>query len=348
MTGCGTLKSPTEPAPQDTPTMGDTGGGDTGGTGDTGDTGDGGDGTDDGGTGDGGTGDDGTGGDGTGDTPTFALRIEKLGAGTGRVTSDPAGIDCGDVCRATYDEKTDVVLTATPDPGSVFAGWSGTADCRDGMVRMTAGRVCEATFDLDQTGGEPPPPPTPTFTLTIKKIGTGTGVVTSQPAGIDCGRDCDETYDEGTQVTLTPTADAGSSFVTWTGNSDCRNGSVTMTSDITCTATFDSNAFTFTQIQNMFFSPTCAVSGCHDTATAQAGLVLEAGVAYNNIVNVSSTERPSLLRVEPGNSDQSYLAKKLRGDNDISGERMPFGGPFLSAAEIEGIEEWILAGAPNN
>ena len=47
--------------------------------------------------------------------------------------------------------------------------------------------------------------------LTVGHAGTGTGSVTSDPAGIDCGADCDELYPYGTLVTLTPSAAVGSS-----------------------------------------------------------------------------------------------------------------------------------------
>ena len=43
----------------------------------------------------------------------------------GRVTSLPAGIDCGYACGERFAKGTRVVLIATPSPGYVFAGWSG-------------------------------------------------------------------------------------------------------------------------------------------------------------------------------------------------------------------------------
>lgn len=48
----------------------------------------------------------------------------------------------------------------------------------------------------------------PTYALTVSKTGTGTGVVSSTPTGINCGTDCTETYNQNTSVTLTAIPDA--------------------------------------------------------------------------------------------------------------------------------------------
>ena len=79
----------------------------------------------------------------------------------------------------------------------------------------------------------------PKQTLTVNKDGGGSGTVTSDPAGINCGADCTENYVLGTVVTLT--AHPGvKSYVEWSG--DCTGtgltAQVTMDADKTCTATF--------------------------------------------------------------------------------------------------------------
>jgi hypothetical protein len=81
-----------------------------------------------------------------------------------------------------------------------------------------------------------------THTLTVTTAGTGSGTVTSSPAGINCGNDCTEDYPENTQVTLTATPDNSSSFDAWSGDADCSDGSVTMSADVSCVATFISTA----------------------------------------------------------------------------------------------------------
>jgi len=103
-----------------------------------------------------------------------------------------------------------------------------------------------------------------------------------------------------------------------------------------------------TSIQTSIFTPTCAVSGCHNASSAQAGLVLASGQAFGNLVNVASTQMPNLNRVTPNDPEASYLVNKLRGDSNITGSRMPRGGTPLSNAQLNSIIQWIQSGAPNN
>ncbi len=105
-------------------------------------------------------------------------------------------------------------------------------------------------------------------------------------------------------------------------------------------------AFTFARVQAKVFTPNCAKAGCHVAAVGAGGMVLEAGQSYGQIVDRRALGSP-LDRVEPGDPERSYLLKKVRGDADITGVRMPFDGPpFLSQEQIDGIAGWIRAGAP--
>jgi len=94
-------------------------------------------------------------------------------------------------------------------------------------------------FLVTACGGGSDASPTNDKVLTISKLGTGTGSVTSSPSGIACGSDCKEPYNPGTVVALTATPDPSSKFSGWSGDADCSDGSVTMSTDIACTATFD-------------------------------------------------------------------------------------------------------------
>jgi Ca2+-binding RTX toxin-like protein len=85
-------------------------------------------------------------------------------------------------------------------------------------------------------------------------------------------------------------------------------------------------------------------TGCHSGGGAPQGLRLDAANSYANLVNVPSNEVPSLLRVEPGNPDDSYLVQKIEGTASVGG-RMPLGGTPLNAETIALIRQWISEGA---
>ena len=104
------------------------------------------------------------------------------------------------------------------------------------------------------------------------------------------------------------------------------------------------------QIQPIF-TQNCAVSGCHDGASSAAGLNLEAGQAYGNLVEVASTQVPSLSRVAPGDPEKSYLFMKHSGASGIVGDRMPRTNPgFLDQNPdlLELERRWIAEGAFDN
>lgn len=114
---------------------------------------------------------------------------------------------------------------------------------------------------------------------------------------------------------------------------------------------------TFSSIAHNIFQTTdssgrVACVQCHSTPGGRIpsmGLNLEPGAAYGNLVNVATREKPSLMRVPPGDPENSYLIHKLEGRTDIVGMRMPrTAGPFLTEGQIMVIRRWIALGAPNN
>lgn len=175
-------------------------------------------------------------------TATFTLKSWMLntmldGTGSGTVASNPAGVNCGPTCQANFDDGTNVTLTATPDSQSIFVGWSGictgSSSCN---VSMDADRTATATFHLQ------------TYGLTLIKSGNGSGTVTSNPAGINCGVDCSEAYTTNTVVTLSAAPSAGSSFIGWSGGGCTGTGTctVTVSSAQSVTAAFTLNLYTLT------------------------------------------------------------------------------------------------------
>ncbi|HXG51633.1 MAG TPA: InlB B-repeat-containing protein [candidate division Zixibacteria bacterium] len=177
---------------------------------------------------------------------TFVVSVSRSGTGSGTVTSSPAGIACGSDCSEAYTSGTTVTLTPVASAGSVFAGWSGAADCSDGVVTANADIACTAVFNAVVAS----------YTLTasvvnqVTSAGSSSGRVVSSPAGIDCGADCTESYTSGTVVVLTPVAGSNSKFTGWTGDADCADGSVTLNGNKSCTANFALNTVTLSVARN--------------------------------------------------------------------------------------------------
>ena len=162
----------------------------------------------------------------------FPVAVNKAGAGSGTVTSSPAGISCGATCGANFQTDVPVTLTAVADAGSVFTGWSGSGCSGTGSCGLPhhGPDFVTATFAPQQ------------FTLSVAKAGTGSGTVTSSPAGINCGADCSEPYNSGTSVTLTASPSGGSTFAGWSGGGCSGTGTcvILISSATTVTATFNS------------------------------------------------------------------------------------------------------------
>jgi hypothetical protein len=169
------------------------------------------------------------------------VRVTKAGTGSGAVKSqlnllskplppvppstDPpvpdsspfSGIDCGLVCTSEYvlpalNKSGEVVnpqpsFVATAASHSRFTGWSG--DCSGkGLCNPTLGGVVEVTANFEAL---------PQQTMTVAKLGTGAGLVSSSPVGIDCGPTCTSGFDAGTELTLTAEESPGSTFSGWSG-----------------------------------------------------------------------------------------------------------------------------------
>lgn len=107
---------------------------------------------------------------------------------------------------------------------------------------------------------------------------------------------------------------------------------------------------TLSDIQTNIFNLSCAVSGCHvgGSPNLPGVMDLRAGQARANTVGVPSIENANLLRIDPGNPDDSYLVWKIEGRPEIAGAQMPRGRPPLAQEQITAIREWIADGAPDN
>jgi phospholipase C len=155
------------------------------------------------------------------------LMVTLSGTGSGAVTSNPVGINCGTACAASFPTGTQVVLTQTPAANSTFAGWGGACSGTGGCtVTLDGNATVSATFTATAA---------PMLTVTLP--GTDAGTVTSNPAGINCPTTCSASFSPGTQVTLTETPGAPSTFSTFAGWGGACSGNST-----TCALTIVNNA----------------------------------------------------------------------------------------------------------
>ena len=208
----------------------------------------------------------------------YPLTINKAGTGSGTVTSNLLGINCGIDCTENYASGTSVTLTATPIGYSTFMGWSeGTCSGNTCTVNITAVRNVTATFI-----------PT-TYTLMVTKVGAGSGRVTSNPVGINCGTDCDENYNPETPIILTAVAETGSTFTSWGGVGLSCVG--TGTCSVSMTAAKGVIANFSKKISQIIIFGTIPVISVGDTGT-----VLATGGASGNLLTFVSTT-PSVCTV---------------------------------------------------
>ena len=211
------------------------------------------------------------------DNPNASLALPSATIPSGEQATLPLTLDLtAGSCQAAdleihYDPA--VVSVTQVSPGAAVTGWQIATNLQTpGVIRaslagatpLTSGAGQEllrlnlqaqgaagtstalslARGELDETPGTlsdgQASIAAPRFTLSVGKAGTGTGTVTSSPAGIDCGSDCDEKYSSGTLVTLSATPAADATFAGWSGGGCSGTGTcqVTLTSAKSVTATF--------------------------------------------------------------------------------------------------------------
>ncbi len=174
-------------------------------------------------------------GDSSGKTATLAATLIVLPTLTilkpinGTITEGKK-INCGTSgsdCLGNYAGGTNVTLTATPDADFRFVDWGGNCSGSEMTcpLTMNAAKMVTATFTLK------------TFSLSVATVGSGN--VSSNISGINCGADCTEDYTIGTMVALTATPVTGGAFTKWSGGCSGTGGcKVTMDAPKSVTAEF--------------------------------------------------------------------------------------------------------------
>lgn len=142
---------------------------------------------------------------------TYTLNVTAV---NGTVEKNPS--------QATYLAGTNVQLTATPNSGYSFTGWSGDATGSENplLVQMNSNKNITAIFTLT---------PTITYTLNVTAVN---GTIVKNPN--------QPNYNQGTTVQLTATPNNGYIFSGWSGDASGTNNplTVTMNSNKNITANF--------------------------------------------------------------------------------------------------------------
>ena len=149
------------------------------------------------------------------------------------------GISCGGSALCVAVDSGGDAITST-DPAAGASAWSAqdinygdqlsTVDCPSSHFCLTAdfhGQVLTASDGTTPTA----------YALAVGKSGSGSGTVTSAPAGIDCGATCQANFGDGTAVTLTAAPATGSKFMGWSGGGCSGTGTCRVIVDASTTVT---------------------------------------------------------------------------------------------------------------
>jgi hypothetical protein len=265
---------------------------------------------------------------GTGDLPpgfipgnaTIAVSPTSLTLVQGKsVTATVTLTRNGAGSQKTIDLATSVLttgVTATFNPASLAPGVSSSivtfaAAANANIVTITPSVLALIGGDTLAIDG-----PGPAITLQIKnarpgilvtKAGSGSGTVTSTPAGVNCGPTCNAQFDALTPITLTAVPATGSAFTNWSGS--CVGSALTCTftpNDFgnTVIATFTSTA----QAISLTASPSPVSVQAGGTATSTINLARLNGFADAANLTISA---PSGITVSANPSSITGTASTL-------------------------------------
>jgi phospholipase C len=134
-------------------------------------------------------------------------------------------------------------------------------------------------------------PPPVSFQLSVQATGAGGGTISSTPAGITCGQSCSASFASGTQITLTESAAANSTFAGWSG--DCSG------SKSTCSVTLSASQQVtagFAAIQNaVVLTVSVAGTGAGTVASTPSGIgcAPTCSASFTPGTSVTLTETPA-------------------------------------------------------
>ncbi|OLB76690.1 MAG: hypothetical protein AUI14_17965 [Actinobacteria bacterium 13_2_20CM_2_71_6] len=244
--------------------------------------------------------------------------------------------------RAVVGEDITLKAVASGGRGAVRTAWTfGDGKGATGLVathhwaaagtyqvsvsaRFASGETAAASLPVQITAV---PPATSTLNLVV----AGGGTVTSQPPGISCPPTCSARFVTSDTVTLTPTAAAGSQFVSWGGDCGGNGGTPTcalvLTQDRRASATFGrapvNVTATVSAIKGSYSGP------CPPPKTA---------TTYQAVISVSSGPTTVTFRWTSSNG----------GDTDPSTKTLTFPGTGPQSQTVTHNEAFYLPGQTTN
>jgi List-Bact-rpt repeat protein len=228
----------------------------------------------------------------------FTLNVSIAGSGSGAVSG--SGILCGFICSDSYATGTAVTLTATPDSGSSFTGWSGGGCSGTGacVVTMTAAESVTASFA--------PAAPTLDFQGYLQLSIAGSGSVLDAATTVAaCPGTCADDIGGG-EYTAVPAA--GWEFSGWTG--ECDGAAVVCEVPALALDTVGALGATFIPVPPVVVTP---------TGTASAPPPAAPAVERVRIRGASVTF--TFAKPPPGGALQCALVKHASGQPASAGQR---------------------------
>ena len=158
-----------------------------------------------------------------------------------------------------YNEGTEVTITATPDEGYRFLGWSDGNTEESITITLSEDTSIEAVFEL-----------IPVYTVTVTS--TEGGSVSTEGGE----------YEEGSEVTITATPDEGYRFIGWSNSSTEESITITLSEDTTLEAIFEKEIIYF-ENRSPIYPGINNTSGNVKSNYYHPGIILTPDIIFNNI-----------------------------------------------------------------
>ncbi|WP_420572077.1 InlB B-repeat-containing protein [Kordia sp.] len=242
--------------------------------------------------------------------------IVNILATNGSVTTNPNSTN------GAFDFLETISLTAIPNAGFEFTGWSGdlTGSSPNEQLLLDSNKALTATFAPIQR------------TLTINSVG---GSITTNPNPVN------GTYDNGTVVTVTITPNTGFMFDNWSGDAtgNANPLTITMDGDKTITANY---------LKNIVYVDQSATGANDGTSWADAYTSLNDALDNNPISDfwvAAGTYTPDFnngIVVFTLNADQSIYGGFTGTETDVN-QRNPALNVTILSGDIQGNDDGVLS-----